>query len=74
MSKIIIDNRSADISDDEAVRYVQSVMAEGKCSNYGKQYCYATVFTERTTGARTMVSSSLTKTGTSTFRVYRIKE
>ena len=74
MGKIMIDNRSADLPDDEAVRYVLSVMADGLCSNNDKQYCYATQFTNKVTGKRTMVSSGITKAGTYTFRVYRLKD
>ena len=43
MSKLIIQNDS-DLSDSEALELVLQVMGAGKISNYGKQYCYHTVF------------------------------
>jgi hypothetical protein len=43
MGKIIIDNRSSS-SDETAIQFVHRVMENGRISNDGKQYCYATVF------------------------------
>jgi hypothetical protein len=43
MTKLIIDNRT-DKTTDEILSYVATVINGGRVSNYGKQYCYATVF------------------------------
>lgn len=43
MSKFIIDNRT-DLGDEAILSYVASVMAQGRISNEGKQYCYLTRF------------------------------
>lgn len=43
MSKIIIHNNSS-VSDDIALICVQKVINDGRISNEGKQYCYATIF------------------------------
>lgn len=43
MSKIIIHNNSS-ASDALALICVQQVMNDGRISNEGKQYCYATLF------------------------------
>lgn len=43
MSKIIIDNRT-ELSDYEALSYVNKVIEMGKVSNDGKQYAYAVLF------------------------------
>lgn len=43
MSKLIIDNQS-DLPDDKALLYVQTVIREGRISDSGKCYCYATRF------------------------------
>lgn len=43
MGKLIIENRT-DMPDLEAMYYVMEVMRDGRVSNDGKQYCYATVF------------------------------
>ena len=40
--KIIIDNRVEGLSDLMALEYVSAVVAQGKISNDGKQYCYVT--------------------------------
>jgi len=44
MNKLIIDNRT-DLSDLVAIEFVKSVIALGRISNDGKQYCYGTTFT-----------------------------
>ena len=41
MNKIIIDNQT-DLSDLEAVTLVSRVIEQGRTSNDGKQYCYGT--------------------------------
>jgi hypothetical protein len=46
MGKLIIENRT-DMPDIEALWYVQEVMRDGRISNYGKQYCHATQFNNR---------------------------
>lgn len=43
MGKLIIENRT-DMPDLEAMWYVMEVMRDGRVSNDGKQYCYATVW------------------------------
>ena len=43
MGKIIIDNLS-DLPDHEVIKYIVSVMKEGRISNNGKQYCYHSSF------------------------------
>lgn len=46
MGKLIIENRT-DMPDIEALWYVTEVMREGRISNDGEQYCYATTFNNR---------------------------
>lgn len=43
-NRIIVENRSS-VSDVDAMMMVRSVMQDGRVSNDGRQYCYATVFT-----------------------------
>jgi len=43
MGKLIIENRT-DMPDIEALWYVMEVMRDGRISNDGKQYCYATAW------------------------------
>ncbi len=42
-NKIIIQNNTG-VEDDVAVALVAAVIKEGRISNKGKQYCYATTF------------------------------
>lgn len=42
MSRIIIDNRSSK-SDERVIEMVSTIVAEGRVSNDGRQYCYVTV-------------------------------
>ena len=42
MNKLIIDNRT-ELTDLEAVTLVSKVIGQGRISNDGKQYCYATI-------------------------------
>ena len=42
MNKLIIDNRT-ELTDLEAVTLVSKVINQGRVSNDGKQYCYATI-------------------------------
>ena len=44
MNKLIIDNRTK-LTDLEAVNLVSRVIAHGRISNDGKQYCYGTRIT-----------------------------
>ena len=44
MNKLIIDNRT-ELTDLEAVTLVSKVINQGRISNDGKQYCYATGIT-----------------------------
>ena len=48
MEKLIIENR-ADIPMRVALVYAKKVVEEGRISNYGKNYCYVTVFKDGTT-------------------------
>ena len=43
MNRIIIENRT-DVPDADVVRMVATVIDQGRISNGGKQYCYATRF------------------------------
>ncbi len=47
MGKIIIDNRS-DKPDAEIVRMVAGIIDAARVSNNGKQYCYGTVYKDKT--------------------------
>lgn len=58
MGKIIIHNRSTEISDEEAVRLVARVIKYGRISNGGKQYCFAT-HCESSHGEEVWVASGL---------------
>lgn len=42
-NKLIIRNYT-DLEDFEAISYVRAVIAEGKISDEGRQYCYVTTF------------------------------
>jgi len=46
MNKIIIQNNT-DLSDEKALEYITWVVGKGRVSNFGKQYCYHTAFTDR---------------------------
>jgi hypothetical protein len=59
MSRIIIENRSEKITDAEAVSFASAVMALGRISNNGKQYCLLVVKTYR--GDKIQISSDLNK-------------
>ena len=41
--RVIIENRSS-VDMDTAIDLVRRVIAKGRISNYGKQYCYASSF------------------------------
>lgn len=55
-----------DIPETLAFELVQLVIKNGKISNDGKQYCYATVF-----DSGYVVYADLTKTGTYVFNIYK---
>ena len=57
--RIIINNRSS-LPDDKATMLVVKVMSEGRVSNCGKQYCYASLFAVPD-GKKVVVISSLNK-------------
>jgi hypothetical protein len=59
MGKIIIENKSEKITDAEAVSFVSTVMALGRISNNGKQYCILVVKTYK--GDKIQISSDLNK-------------
>lgn len=58
MTKLIIDNKS-DLPMESVLRMCAEVVEEGRISNDGKQYCYATVF--RIGGVNYGVVSELNK-------------
>jgi hypothetical protein len=60
MGKIIIDNRSSS-SDETAIQLVAQVMIKGRISNYGSQYCYATIFGKTETRPSIAVYTDLNK-------------
>ena len=45
MGKLIIENRSANISDLDCLELIDKVIAAGRISNHGKQYCYLSIIT-----------------------------
>lgn len=57
MSKIIIHNNSS-ASDLLALICVQQVIADGRISNEGKQYCYATLFKSLKVAVTTRLNKS----------------
>lgn len=78
MSKIIIHNNADGLSDNEAVRMVNRVIAIGKVSGSKgvetEQYCYATTFapSDPTLKYKYVVSCQRRKgSDTNTFNVYR---
>ena len=64
-SRIIINDKNVD--DATALEAVLSVVKEGKISNEGKQYCYATRLD------KIIVYANLAKTGTHVFDLWREK-
>jgi len=63
MSRIIINNQSKILEDQDALRLVMKVMEGGRISNEGKQYCFLTVFSYGVSEEIYQVASDLTKTG-----------
>jgi hypothetical protein len=61
MGKIIIENRSKTLADEDALRLVMRVIDSGRISNNGKQYCYLTTFTYGVTKKKYAVSTDLNK-------------
>lgn len=61
MGKLIIDNRSETLTDQDACRLVMRVIDGGRISNDGKQYCYLTSFSFGLTSQRHTVSTDLNK-------------
>lgn len=59
MSKFIIDNRT-NLSDADAIDLISKVISDGRISNEGKQYCYATSFESKRLG-KIMVWTALNK-------------
>ncbi len=66
MGRIIINNES-DLPDYKAIELVLSVMAKGRISKDGKQYCYLSCFDLK--GVQYDVSTDLRK-GSDSFTVY----
>jgi hypothetical protein len=69
MSRIIIENKSLVLEDQDALRLVMKVIQGGRVSNDNKQYCYATSFHYGITGETHHVVTSLNKKS-DTFTVY----
>jgi len=69
MGRIIINNKSKFHLDKECVELIVRVMEDGRMSNSGRQYCYATLFTVPGKATKTAVLAGLTKSGTDTFTV-----
>ena len=63
MSRIIINNQSKILEDQDAIRLVLKVMEGGRISKKGKQYCFLTVFSYGVSEEIYQVASDLTKTG-----------
>ena len=61
MSKIIIENRSEVLNDVDAINLVTRVIEQGRVSDNGKQYCYATRFSHSILDLDLMVVSRLNK-------------
>lgn len=61
MAKLIIDNRSKTLTDQDACRLVMRVIEDGRISNNNKQYCYLTSFNYGVTNERYMVATDLNK-------------
>lgn len=57
--RLIIENRT-DMPMSEVIRYANTVILKGRISDYGKQYCYLTVFDDSTYG-KIFVSASKNK-------------
>jgi len=66
MGRLIINNRST-LSDIEALELVRRVMAAGRISNDGKQYCYLTC--THVDGVQYDIATDLRK-GSDSFTVY----
>ena len=64
MSKLIIKNETTFLSDLEALTYVTEVVKGGRVSEYGKQYCFVTSWSNGV-----VVIAQQTKKGTDTFIV-----
>lgn len=58
MNKLIIDNRT-ELTDFEAIELVGIVIKQGRISNDGKQYCYATAL--KIEGTEYMIFTDLNK-------------
>ena len=58
--RMIIENRT-NMSDLDALYYVERVVREGRISNDDKQYCYATRFEDTSNGLRVIVYTQLNK-------------
>lgn len=71
MSRIIINNQSKILEDQDALRLVMKVMERGRISSTSKgdQYCFLTVFSYGVSEEEYRVVSDLTKTGDK-FTVY----
>ena len=61
MGKIIIDNKSNILTDQDACRLVIKVIGEGSVSNNNKQYCYLTSFSYGVSMERYCVATDLNK-------------
>lgn len=67
MSRIIINNNSNNLHDEEALELVRSIILGGRVSDNGKQYCYATRFS--LDGFAVIVTTMMNKKSDS-FKIY----
>jgi len=65
MSRIIINNTANEVDDLHAIELVRYVVAGGRVSDEGRQYCYATTFND----PRVAVWTDRTAAGTDTFNI-----
>lgn len=61
MGKLIIENRSKTLTDQDACRLVMKVIEGGRVSNNNTQYCYLTSFNYGVTKEKYLVSTKLNK-------------
>ena len=61
MRRIIIENKSENITDADACGLVAVVIKQGRISNDGKQYCYGTVIDYGLDGIKAMVATTANK-------------
>ena len=69
--KLTINNSNPEsINDLQALSLVHQVVAGGLVSNFGKNYCYVTTFTNKGTNQKITVACDKTRAGNFSFRVW----